>query len=96
MVSISELKPGMTATIEGEIVSIEPTREVRTRYGKPVRVANATVSDGTGEIVVTLWQNDIDRVSIGDKIIVENGWVSEFKGSIQITAGKQGKIIIKE
>lgn len=96
MVSISELKAGMTATIDGEVISIEPTREVRTRFGKPLRVANATVSDGTGEIVVTLWEGDIDRVSIGDRITIENGWVSEFKGAIQITAGKQGKIIVRE
>jgi len=96
MVNITELKAGMTATVEGEIVSIEPTREVRTRFGKPLRVANATLSDGSGEVVVTLWEADIDKVSIGDKITIENGWVSEFKGSLQITAGKQGKIVVKE
>ena len=92
----SELKPGMNATIEGEVISIEPTREVRTKFGKSLRVANATISDGTGEIVATLWEGDIDRVSIGDKIEIENGWVSEFKGALQISAGRQGKINIKE
>ncbi|MEM2974325.1 MAG: OB-fold nucleic acid binding domain-containing protein [Candidatus Micrarchaeia archaeon] len=93
---ISDLKPGMNATIEGKVTAIEPTREVRTKFGKLIRVANATINDGTGEIIVTLWENDIDKVSIGDSIIVDNGWVSEFKGSMQMTAGKQGKIIVKE
>ena len=93
---VSELRPGMNATIEGEVTAIEPTREVRTKFGKLIRVANATVNDGSGEIIVTLWENDIDKVSIGDKITIDNGWVSEFKGSMQMTAGKQGKIIIKE
>ena len=92
---ISELKPGMNATIEGEVISIEPTREVRTKFGKLLRVANATIGDESGEITVTLWENDIDRVSIGDKIEIENGWISEFKGALQITAGKTGKIKIK-
>ena len=91
---ISELKPGMNATIEGEVISIEPTREVRTKFGKLIRVANATVNDGSGEIVVTLWEKDIERVSIGDKIKIENGWVSEFKGAVQLSAGRQGKIHI--
>jgi len=95
-VKVSELKPGMNATIEGEVTAIEPTREVRTKFGKLIRVANATVNDGSGEIIVTLWENDIDKVSIGDKIVIDNGWVSEFKGSMQMTAGKQGKIIINE
>lgn len=91
---ISDLRPGASATIEGEVASIEPTREVRTKFGKLIRVANATVSDESGQITLTLWEKDIDKVSIGDKIKIENGWVSEFKGSLQITAGKQGKLEI--
>jgi ssDNA-binding replication factor A large subunit len=92
---ITELKAGMNATIEGEITSIEPTREVRTKFGKLIRVANATLNDGSGDVVITLWEKDIDKVSVGDKVEIENGWVSEFKGAMQVTAGKQGKLIVK-
>ena len=91
---ISDLRPGMNASIEGEIISIEQSREVRTKFGKLIRVANATVQDDSGQIIVTLWDKDIDRVSIGDKIKIENGWVSDFKGNLQITAGKNGKLEI--
>lgn len=92
---ISELKAGMNATIEGEVTAIEPTREVRTKFGKLIRVANATVNDGSGDIGVTLWEKDIERVSIGDVIEIENGWVSEFKGALQLSVGKQGKLNVK-
>ncbi|MEM3543590.1 MAG: OB-fold nucleic acid binding domain-containing protein [Candidatus Micrarchaeia archaeon] len=91
---IADLRPGMNASIEGEVVSIEPSREVRTKFGKLIRVANATVADDSGQIIVTLWDKDIDKVSIGDKIKIENGWVSDFKGNLQITAGKNGKLEI--
>lgn len=91
---IADLKPGMNASIEGEVVSIEQSREVRTKFGKLIRVANATIADDSGQIIVTLWDKDIDRVSIGDKIKIENGWVSDFKGNLQITAGKNGKLEI--
>ncbi|MEM4589916.1 MAG: OB-fold nucleic acid binding domain-containing protein [Candidatus Micrarchaeia archaeon] len=91
---IADLRPGMNASIEGEVVSIEPSREVRTKFGKLIRVANATIADDSGQIIVTLWDKDIDRVSIGDKIKIENGWVSDFKGNLQITAGKNGKLEI--
>jgi len=91
---ISDIRPGASASIEGEITSIEPTREVRTKFGKLIRVANATVKDESGQMTMTLWENDIDKVSIGDKIKIDNGWVSEFKGAMQITAGKQGKLEI--
>ncbi|VVB73882.1 Single-stranded DNA binding protein Ssb [uncultured archaeon] len=91
---ISDIRPGASASIEGEITSIEPTREVRTKFGKLIRVANATVQDESGQMTLTLWEKDIDKVSIGDKVKIDNGWVSEFKGSLQITAGKQGKLEI--
>lgn len=91
---IADLRPGMNASIEAEVISIEPSREVRTKFGKLIRVANATVSDDSGQIIVTLWDKDIDKVSIGDKIKIENGWVSDFKGNLQITAGKNGKLEI--
>ncbi len=91
---IADLRPGMNASIEAEVVSIEPSREVRTKFGKLIRVANATVADDSGQIIVTLWDKDIDKVSIGDKIKIENGWVSDFKGNLQITAGKNGKLEI--
>ena len=91
---IADLRPGMNGTVEAEVVSIDQSREVRTKFGKLVRVANATIQDESGQMIVTLWEKDIDRVSIGDKIKIENGWVSDFKGNLQITAGKTGKLEI--
>ncbi len=91
---IADLRPGMNGTIEAEVISIDQSREVRTKFGKLVRVANATIQDESGQMIVTLWEKDIDRVSIGDKIKIENGWVSDFKGNLQITAGKNGKLEI--
>lgn len=92
---ISELKPGVDkVTIElAEVTAIEEPRDVLTRFGRKARVANATIKDETGEITLSLWGEDIDRIAIGDKIRIENGWVSEFRGSPQISAGKYGKII---
>ncbi len=90
---ISELKAGTgNATVEGEITAKEETREVITKFGKRTRVANATIRDDSGEITLSLWGDDIDRVEVGDKIQIENGWVSEFKGNVQLSAGKYGKI----
>ncbi len=90
---ISELKVGTAnASIEAEITAIEEPREVVTKFGKRTRVANATLKDDSGEITLSLWGDDIEKVSIGDKINLENGWVSEFRGNKQISAGKYGKI----
>ena len=93
---ISELKPGTgSVNIEAKVVSVDEAREVMTKIGRRTRVANATIKDDSGEIVLTLWGDDIDRIKEGDTVQIENGWVSEFKGNSQISAGKFGKITVK-
>ncbi|MCX8195102.1 MAG: OB-fold nucleic acid binding domain-containing protein [Candidatus Micrarchaeota archaeon] len=92
-VKISELKAGIgNVNVTGEIVSKEEPREVITKFGKKLRVANATLKDDSGEIALSLWGDDADKFSQGDTIQIENGWVSEFKGNPQLSAGKYGKI----
>ena len=45
---------------------------------------------------MTLWNEDVDKVNAGDKIHLQNGLCSEFKGEIQISSGKFGKIEVVE
>jgi replication factor A1 len=95
MAKISELKPGMgNADIEAEVIAIDEPREVVTRFGRKTRVANATIRDDSGDVTLTLWGDEIERIAIGDKIKIENGWISEFKGNLQISAGKYGKLTV--
>ena len=70
--------------------------DVRTfeKFGKPGRVCNAKVKDDSGEVTLTLWNEDIDNVNVGDKIKITNGWVSEYQGELQLSTGKFGKLEI--
>ncbi len=95
--NIGDLKPGTgNATVEGEIIALEEARDVVTKFGKKLRVADAIIKDDTGEIKLSLWGDDISKVSSGDRVKVENGYVSEFKGNPQLSAGKYGKILVVE
>ena len=49
-------------------------------------------SDDSGEIKLSLWNDEIAKFNIGDKIKITNGYVSEFNGEKQLSAGKYGKI----
>jgi replication factor A1 len=90
---ISELKSGTgNASIEGEIVAMEEPREVMGKFGKRLRVASATVKDDSGEIVLSLWNDDTEKYAQGDKIKISDGWVSDYKGQLRISAGRSGKI----
>ncbi len=90
---ISELKAGTgNVNVSGEISTKEEARDVITKFGKKLRVANATLKDDSGEVQLSLWGDDADKFSQGESVQIENGWVSEYKGNMQLSAGKFGKI----
>ncbi len=90
----NELQPNQgKVDIELEIISIDEPREFE-KYGKTLRVANAVAKDDVGEIKLSLWNEDIDKVKAGQKIKISNGYVSEFKGEKQLSTGKFGSIEI--
>ena len=91
--NIADLKPRM-GKIEIE-VTVKELAQVREfdKFGKKGRVCNATVTDDSGkEIKLTLWNDEIDKVKKGDKLKITNGYVNEFQGEMQLTAGRFGKL----
>ncbi|MBI2665522.1 hypothetical protein HYX12_02805 [Candidatus Woesearchaeota archaeon] len=66
------------------------------KFGKKGQVCNATLEDETGKVTLTLWNEEVEKVNVGDKIHIQNGWCSEYQGQKQISAGKFGKIEIIE
>ena len=47
-------------------------------------------------MTLTLWNEEIEKVKLGLKIRITNGYVSEWQGEKQISAGRYGKIEIIE
>ncbi len=91
--NISDLKAGASdVDVEATVIEKQDPREVITKYGKRLNVANITIKDDTGTIAMSLWGKDIEAVSVGDKIRITKGYVNEFKGTPQLSAGKYGKI----
>jgi replication factor A1 len=82
--------------IEANVTEKSTPREVLSRYKDVVhRVANAIISDGTGTIKLTLWNDQIDQVKINDNIKIENGYITSFRGEIQLNVGRYGKLSIQ-
>jgi len=76
-----------------DIVDVGEAREFE-KFGRSGRVATAVAKDETGDIKLTLWNEDIDKVKAGDKVKISNGYVSEWQGEAQLTTGKFGKMEI--
>ncbi|MEM0201242.1 MAG: OB-fold nucleic acid binding domain-containing protein [Candidatus Micrarchaeaceae archaeon] len=95
--NISELKAGASnVQLEAVVAEKDEPREVVTKYGKRLNVANAVLKDDTGSIAISLWGNDINNIDVGDKVKVTNGYVGEFRGTPQLSTGKYGKIEVIE
>lgn len=76
-----------------KVVSKNPVREVLSRRdGSTHRVTEALVGDETGTILLTLWNQDIDRVNEGDVFDINNGYITLFRGSMRLNVGRYGKL----
>jgi replication factor A1 len=93
---IEELRDGMKrVNVVGKIVQKSDPREVRSRYkDETYRVADALIDDDSGTIKLTLWNEQIDRVNVNDRVKIENGYITTFRGEIQLNVGRYGTLTI--
>ncbi|MDR1993376.1 MAG: DNA-binding protein [Nitrososphaerota archaeon] len=96
MVDIKDLVDGMKRVdVEGKIVDKGDAREVKSRYkDETYRIVDAIIADESGSIKLTLWNEQIEQVNVGDNVKIENGYVTSFKGETQLNVGKFGKLSV--
>ena len=89
---ISELTANQSGVnLELEVIEVGEVKSF-IRFGRVLRVSNAKVKDDSGEISLTLWNDEIEKVKPNTKVKITNGYVKEFQGELTVTAGKFGKI----
>lgn len=94
---IRDLRNGMkNVSVEAKVVEKSEAREVLSRFkDETYRVATVVIADETGKIKLTLWNDQINQVNINDTVKVENGYVTSFKGEIQLNVGKYGTLTVE-
>lgn len=96
MAKIIDLQDGMKrVNVEATLVEINETRVVKSRYkDEEYQLADATIADDTGSIKLTLWNEDIEKArdKVGTIVKIDNGYVTSFKGEIQLNVGKFGTL----
>lgn len=75
-----------------DIVDKEEPRDFESQSGSSGRVCNAVGEDDTGKVTVTLWNDEIDQVEVGQTIKITDGWSKEYQGQIEVSAGKYGSL----
>ena len=93
---IKDLRDGMKRVdVQAKVTEKAPTREVLSRYKDVVhRVADASISDDTGTIKLTLWNNQIEQVKQNDTIKITNGYITSFRGENQLNVGRYGTLTV--
>jgi len=94
---IKDLRNGMKrVSVEAKVVEKSDPREVMARFkDETYKVATAIVADETGTIKLTLWNEQINKVNVDDTVKVENGYITSFRGEIQLNVGRYGTLTVE-
>jgi replication factor A1 len=72
-------------SLKAKVTAKSEVRAVESRNGSPLVVCVATLSDGTGEIRLPLWNKQIDSVKKNDMVMIRDAAVKNFRGEMQLS-----------
>ena len=91
--SIGDLRAGMNhVNLKAKVLEVTQPKRVFTRYGNYASLAKAVIADRTGKIKLCLWNDQIDSISAGATVQIENARTSTFRGERQLSLGKNGTV----
>ena len=73
---------------QAEVIKIDTIRNVNTKYG-PRRVRDITIKDETAEMLFVLWNDDVERLRIGNIINISGARITfnTWNNQLQINLG---------
>ena len=94
---IENLRVGMKkVNVIAKVLETSEPSKVHTQFRDNALVSNAWIGDETGKIMLCLWDQQVNAVSVGNCIEVKNAHVAMFKAKKQLRLGKNGTITILE
>lgn len=89
---ISELKAGDNGiSLRGRVLFVGKTRRVNTKYGQR-DVTSAILADGSGDVFLDLWGDQIYVVNPGMEIELTGGYVHKWQNKLSISLSDGGEI----
>ncbi len=93
---IADIKRGMNnVELQAKVIDVSEVRNVQTKYGMR-SVADVTLEDETGQISLSLWEEKISSVSVGDSINISGAYVNAFRDKLQLNIPKTGKMEVQK
>ena len=80
--------------LDAKVTEKSSPRTVTSRWGETFRLSTAKIVDGSGTIKLPLWRDQIDMISVGDRIHLENARLEKFRGEFQIRVDRSTKLSV--
>jgi replication factor A1 len=90
---LNENSKNVNATIK--VIEIGETKDIPSRFGDK-RVCEVKVADASGSILLSLWDDQIGKIAVGDTLSIQNGYISIVRNSMRLNIGKYGKMLLSE
>ncbi len=90
---LTEKSKNINATLK--VIEVGDTKEIHSKFGDK-RVCEVKVADSTGSILLSLWDDQIGKIAVGDTISIQNGYISVVRNSMRLNIGKYGKMLLSE
>jgi replication factor A1 len=90
---LNENSKNVNATIK--VIEIGETKDIPSRFGNK-RVCEVKVADASGSILLSLWDDQIGKIAVGDTLSIQNGYISIVRNSMRLNIGKYGKMLLSE
>ncbi len=89
----SEVKAGMrNIDLDLKLVELEEPRTFVSRQGREGVVATGIAEDDSGKIKVSFWNEDVNKVKVGDRIRIKNGYSRLFRDEVHVSSGMYGSL----
>jgi len=84
--------------LQAKVTEKSTPRIILSQWGKERLLSIATIEDRSGTIKLPLWNDQIEMVSIGDILCIENAQLKKFRGELNLRVGKSTvlRIVKKE
>ena len=94
---INDLEQRMKhVNLKARVIETPKPRLVYTRFGTQAYVSNVVLADETGTIELSLWNQNIKKVSVDDVIKLENANVTRFRGERQLRLKRNSALTVIE
>jgi ssDNA-binding replication factor A large subunit len=78
--------------LNAKVTEKSSPRTILSRWGNTLLLSTATITDRSGAITLPLWKDQISRISVGDRIHIENARLKRFRGELQVRVDRLAKL----